>query len=312
MSLSHYSPDLAWAVDGDSPLRAIAIWKEHSDAACEVAGWLGKSLPVTVQAVAAAPSAWKSAASGGGKKAKKLRREAEALIAQAEDSLQGYLPGAQVAGTGARIVASLSGAHSLVEAVDDFDAGMIFVDHEAYKSKGMLIDATARPLVIAPRGPKLSKKGVTRVTYVFLDRDGFAHATGLAEAGRLAARIGVPLRLLAVLPECLTGSDFDANINNPKDTAAWFEEALGQLDLARDLVFEASAGTAEDLDVELDVASGRGWKHAVNSVKWKKGDLACLAFRPKNQLKRVFSGPLTSEFLRYCPAPTLIVPLPTA
>ena len=132
------------------------------------------------------------------------------------------------------------------------------------------------------------------------------------QQARIAARLGVPIRLLAMSPDNLSGADFDANINTPSDSAEWYEAALGHLDVARDNVFEAASQAPGATVVEVDVAVDHGWKRAMHSVKWKKGDLACFAFRRQSQFKRVFfSGP-TSEFLRHCPAPSLIFPPSTA
>ena len=64
----------------------------------------------------------------------------------------------------------------------------------------------------------------------------------------------------------------------------------------------------EGLDVETLLASGKGWKRAIDSVKWKKGDLLCLGSQPSGQLKRVFVGTREGEFIRFAPVPVLIYP----
>lgn len=322
MSLTPNPPQGSWTVDSDSPLRIIAGWSDKDTEALQLANWIGNSVPITVQVVAPSPATWKAPGAPNGKKFRKwLQREKDKFSDRAHSALKATVARQQWADVPVRMAASSSDSSSLIEVARDFGADVVVLGSRSARPKGTflvstvadsLLDANSLPLVVAPRHPKLSKKGITRITYVYLGYDGFDYPAGLQQAARIAARLGVPIRLLAMSPDNLSGADFDANINTPSDSAEWYEAALGHLDVARDTVFEAASQAPGATVVEVDVAVDHGWKRAMHSVKWKKGDLACFAFRRQSQFKRVFfSGP-TSEFLRHCPAPSLIFPPSTA
>lgn len=320
---SHVRPLLPWAAYPDGPLRVIAGWDGANTDALELVRWLGSSLPLTVQVVSALSP--KHSSSGGKKGKKQLKKQCESAAAEVRGTLKDFVGPDYWAEEPARVVASAHQSSSLAEAVRDFRADMILLGGKAKKSKSRVLasvaetllgSGSARPLALAPRNPRLSKKGVTRVSYVFLHPGGFADSPGLSESSLLAARLGVPMRLLALSPEPPSGADFDASLDSPKDAARWYEASLSDLDYARDAAFEAVSrvdeASAADLVLEPEVAVGGGWKQAVHSVKWKKGDLACIGFRPTGQLQRVFGGNPTSAFLRHVPAPALIFPCPGA
>ena len=60
--------------------------------------------------------------------------------------------------------------------------------------------------------------------------------------------------------------------------------------------------------MESFVASGKGWKRSIDSVKWKKGDVMCIGSQPSDNLKRVFVGTREGEFIRFAPVPVIIYP----
>ena len=324
MKLWRDTPELLWAVDSDSPLRLVAGWSTKDIDAVELSAWLSRTLPVSVQVVAAVPppSLWKSAGSSSSKKLrKKFREESEAFSKRVRSTLKSHVDKENWADDPARLLASSSETSALLEAVRDFSADLLVLGSRAKQPKGSvfatsladtLLAAATVPVLVAPRNPKLSKKGITRVNYVFLGDGGFDHSSGLEHAAHLASRLGVPIRLLGMSPDSPSGSDFDVSVDAPSECAAWYESALSQLDIMRDSVNEFTADAPQAPTVELDVAVGSGWKEATRSVKWKKGDLVCLAFRGENQLKRVLSGSPTTEFLRHSPTPALIFPARTA
>ncbi|MCT1555638.1 hypothetical protein EKI51_07985 [Corynebacterium sanguinis] len=322
MSLTPNPPQGSWTVDSDSPLRIIAGWSDKDTEALQLACWIGRSVPITVQVVAPSPATWKALGPPSGKKFRKwLQRESDEYSNRARSALKSQLGKEQWADEPVRMATSASDSSSLIEVARDFGADVVVLGSRSTRPKGTflvstvadsLLDANSVPLVVAPRHPKLSKKGITRITYVYLGYDGFDYPSGLHQAARIAARLEVPIRLLAMSPDNLSGADFDTSIDTPSDSAQWYEATLGHLDLARDSVFEAASQAPGSTVIEVDVAVDHGWKRAMHSVKWKKGDLACFSFRRQSQFKRVFfSGP-TSEFLRHCPAPSLIFPPSTA
>ncbi|WP_092150829.1 universal stress protein [Corynebacterium mycetoides] len=328
MSLRPLTSTTPWDNPLSDPLRVTAAWHGanggSNDEVLQLAGWLGKSVPLAVQVVA--PATWASSTPATGKKFKKLLRDqSEAFAATARTALEEYVEEEMWALEPARMMASTSESSSLTRAADELDAHMILLGSRARKPKGTLLvsslvdsllESTTKPLLIVPQNLKLSKKGVTRVNYIFPGRNGLERNAGLWEATALARRIGVPIRLIAISPDTLTGSDLDASLDTPNTSAQWYESALGKLDHARDAVIDAAHALdppADDgLVVEVAVAVDHGWKKAVHSVKWKKGDLACLAVRPTTQLKWVFGKAHPGKFLRHVPAPALIFPYASA
>ncbi|WP_168156152.1 universal stress protein [Corynebacterium sp. NML98-0116] len=130
--------------------------------------------------------------------------------------------------------------------------------------------------------------------------------SGLAYATTLASLLDVPLRIIAFSPS--EGGGFD----DQEDQMEWNEAALGLLDRARDSAFAVAEHLGpehtERLDVSNFVATGKGWKKAIDSVKWKKGDILCLGSKSSGPLKRVFVGTREGEFIRFAPVPVIVYP----
>ena len=114
----------------------------------------------------------------------------------------------------------------------------------------------------------------------------------------------MPLRIIAFSPQEQTD---DLSL-----AAEWNESTLGLLDRARDQAYGVASAMgpacADNFDVHAFVASGKGWKRSIDSVKWKKGDLLCMGSQPSDQLKRVFVGSREGEFIRFAPVPVIIHP----
>lgn len=324
MSLWRDTPELPWAVESDSPLRLVAGWSEKDTEALEVVAWLGRSLAVSVQVVAAVPppSMWKTAGNYSSKKLRKLvHKESDTFIRHVRSTLKSHVDKENWAEDPARLVTAATETRALMEAANDAEADLLVLGSRSKKPKSSvfpssmidtLLAGASAPIAVGPRNPKMSKKGITRVSYVFLGSDGFDHCFGLEHATHLAARLEVPIRLVAVSPDSPKVSDFDVSVDSPRAGASWYESALSRLDVARDFVIDMAADSPGSPVVEVEVAVGSGWRQAVHSVKWKKGDLACLTYRGEHQFKRVFSASPTAEFLRHATTPALIFPPPSA
>ena len=76
------------------------------------------------------------------------------------------------------------------------------------------------------------------------------------------------------------------------------------LDRARDCIQEKFP----ELDVTSEIGSGAGWGGAVDSLKWKKGDLLCLGSSPMGPIERVFIGSTATELLPHVGVPVLVCP----
>ena len=159
------------------------------------------------------------------------------------------------------------------------------------------------PLGLAPRGVKLSKKGLTRVTYAIVLGDDPVEPdfSGLDYATATACNLGLPLRIIAFSPTAYE-----------KHTSAWNEQTLGMLDHARDRAWELAVEFAPEacdtFDVTSSVSAAKSWKRSIDSVKWKKGDIMFLGTQPSPQFTSVFVGTLEGEFIRYASVPVVVCP----
>ncbi|ERA48655.1 universal stress protein, partial [Corynebacterium diphtheriae DSM 43988] len=54
-----------------------------------------------------------------------------------------------------------------------------------------------------------------------------------------------------------------------------------------------------------------GWSGAIESLKWKKGDLLCFGSTPLGAFERVFIGSQATEILPYVSVPVLMIPATT-
>lgn len=312
MTCPSISPESARLPDNGSPLRVVVGWDMANTEAVEFAAWLGRSLPVTVQVMSSTQVPPVKALTKATKGRKKWLKEArEAFSSRVESTLDQHLPRSQWSKHPARLVDSKDTVRSLYDTVEDFHADLILLGSRAKTPKGRFRPSSVAdemmcscpvPLGLAPRGVKLSKKGVTRVTYAIVEGGPDDSVfSGLDYATALACALGLPLRIIAFSPTA-----FDQH------TSAWNEETLGLLDRARDCAWALAAQLApervETFDVTSAVSSAKGWKRSIDSVKWKKGDIMCLGSQPSGQLRSVFVGTREGEFIRYASVPVIVCP----
>ena len=295
------------------PVRVLVGWDVANTEAVEFAAWLGRSLPVTVQVMASTQSKWSKSLSKASKGRKKRMKEAQSTFdSRVEKALKEHLPRSQWSKDVSRLVDSKDTVRSLHETAKDFGADLILMGSRAKTPKGRfrpssVADEMMRscpvPLGLAPRGVKLSKKGVTRVTYAIVVEDDPLEPdfSGLDYATALACKLGLPLRIIAFSPTAYE-----------KHTSAWNEEVLGMLDHARDYAWALAAEFAPEVcdtfDVTSAVSAAKSWKRSIDSVKWKKGDIMFLGTHPSPQFTSVFVGTLEGEFIRYASVPVVVCP----
>lgn len=320
MSERSFTTDLAALPDNGQPLRVVVGWDEANTEAVEFAAWIGRSLPVSVQVVSAVESSWKKPLTG-----KKYRRWFKDKSAQFEQEsrkvLKAYVPRSQWAENASYLAERSDFKATLNESAREFSADMILLGSRTKTSRSRfrpstmadaLMHSSPVPLGLAPKGVNLARKGITRVTYALVSTPGAGEHRaageafpGLAYAATFACVLGVPLRIIAF-------SAAERNSGVTQHAAEWNESTLGMLDRARDEAFRVATALdqnfAETLDVQSLVAVGKGFKRAIDSVKWKKGDLMCIGSQPAEQHPRVFVGDAESEFLRFAPVPVLIYP----
>ncbi|UIZ92093.1 universal stress protein [Corynebacterium sp. CNCTC7651] len=318
-----FTTDLAELPDNGQALRIVVGWDAMSTEAVEFAAWLGRSLPVKVQVVSAVESSWPKPISE--KKYRKWFKERSSEFeAQAKKVLKAYVPRQQWAKEACHLTERTDVVNSLYTSAEELSADMIVLGSKAKTAKSRfrpssiadaLMHSSPVPLGLAPKGVHLSRKGITRVTYALVESSksatpkGEGRFSGLPYAATLACVLGVPLRIIAFSP-------VEQSADFTDEAAEWNETTLGLLDRARDQAYGVAAAINQDaadtFDVHSFVASGKGWKRSIDSVKWKKGDLMCIGSQPSDQLKRVFVGSREGEFIRFAPVPVIIYPRGTS
>ena len=288
-------------------------WDVTNTEAVEFAGWLGRSLPVRVQVTSNARSPWSKSLANAAKGHKKRMKEAQSTFdSRVEKALKEHLPRAQWSKDVARLVDSKDTVRSLYDTAEDFNADLILLGSRAKTPKGRfrpssvadeLMRSCPVPLGLAPRGVKLAKKGITRVTYAIVMEDEPVEPdfSGLDYATALACSLGLPLRIIAFSPTAYE-----------KHSSSWNEQTLGILDRARDrawaLAEEFAPERCDHFDVTSAVSAAKSWKRSIDSVKWKKGDIMFLGTQPSPQFTSVFVGTLEGEFIRYASVPVVVCP----
>lgn len=314
-----FTNDLAALPDSGEALRIIIGWEPKNTEAVEFGAWLGRSLPVNVQVVSSVDKKWNKTLSAK-KHAKWIKEQRAEFEHEAKKALKAYVPRSQWAGEPASLTEHADIATSLYSSAAAFHADIILLGSHAKTAKhrfrpssvaDALMHSSPVPLGLAPKGVNLSRKGITRVTYALVESSKSAapkpegRFSGLPYATTLACVLGVPLRIIAFSP---TPQATDVS----DEAAEWNEDTLGLLDRARDQAFGVATAISPDLadtfDVHSFVASGKGWKRSIDSVKWKKGDVMCIGSQPSDQFKRVFVGTREGEFIRFAPVPVIIYP----
>ena len=300
-------------------VRILVSWTPgHSGPeALEYAAWLSQSSPAQVRVISTFIQPWHSTSLSklGGKYKKWFKREAEACKEAVRKALDAAdLDRAFWDKDFSVLVDGPSKPQLLTEAAHDFKADLILLGSKQAASKGtFLAGSTADallhyspiPLGLIPRSIKLSKHGVTRLNFAFTDENARTDEPSLLAAASLARRWDVPLRILAFSPASMV----HAPLSEKDDVAAsltneWREHSLALLDRAVDAI----ADRYSDVDVTTSIGSGSGWAGAVDSLKWKKGDLMVLGSNPMSPLERVFLGSTATELLPHLSVPMMVYP----
>lgn len=299
----------------EEPVRIMVGWDGANTEALEFAAWLGRSVPISVQLMSNTSASWTKSVPRGGKSRKKwVKAAADFFGERAKRNLDEHLPRSQWASDTVKLVDRKDPVRALQDTAVESNADLILLGSRAKAPKGRFRPSTVAdelmrsspvPLGLAPRGVKLSKKGVTRISYAIVEPADNApvdlNFPGLDFATTLACYLRLPLRIIAFSP-----TSYD------KHSTAWNEATLGVLDRARDRAWtfacESAPERAEHFDVQSSISAAKSWKRAIDSVKWKKGDLLCLGSQGSSSLRSVFVGTREGEFIRYAPVPVIICP----
>lgn len=302
-----------------APLRLLLTWRPESagDEAAQVVAWLARTESVSVRTASVISRVWSEQPGSHqlGAFQAWVEREAEACSRSAINALTAArLPRDMIdAEQPSTVDIDHSETKTLIDAARDFSAdAMVLGSHPAAPRERFRIGSTADallhcspyPLILAPRSPKLSKRGVTRVSCSYVDTDQSHEA--LRTAADLASRWRVPLRLVAFSPRGATM--YPTQTPFPEDSdmmVEWREQALALLDRGRDRALSRHP----ELSVQTEAGSGYGWSGAINALKWKKGDLLVMGSSALGEFRSVFIGPSTNQILRHSHVPVLITPV---
>ena len=314
------TPELLTSVGPERPLRIAVGWDQSGEEAVHFAGWLARTMPAQIRVVSTEKQPWSHLRNKTSKKYKKWRKEIEEKRSGAiREALKEHVPRGAWDEDYAVFRDGSPRYELLTQEVERFHADLVLVGSKPKAAKGRFkATSTADALMhsspvsvgLAPRAVKLSKKGITRVNFAFLDENDEAANTGIASAAAIAMILDVDLRIMAFSPE----ETYDYNEQIAPHRAfidEWNETSLALLDRARDVVSDMAEKLGvqglKNFEVETRVSAGDGWDTVVDSQKWKKGDVLFLASRPATT-NCVFAGPRTTDFLEHAPVPVVIFP----
>lgn len=319
MNLYPLSPELLPRVGDERPLRILVGWDQSGEEAVHFAGWLAASTPAKVRVVTTASRPWSSWGSKS-KKYKKWRKKlTDERTADIRSCLKEHVPRHAWDSDFAVFAEGPSRHELLIDEAQRYHADIIILGSKAKAGKGHFrATSTAESLMhnspvalgLAPRGVKLSKKGINRVNFAFLDERDEATNYGIKLATAMAMVLDVSLRIFAFSPR--TSCKYDSKLDkNGALIDEWNETSLALLDRSRDAVSDMAdklkVKNLKHFEVETLVSSGDGWGDAVASHKWKKGDVLCLGSRPSGR-RRVFAGARAADFLKHVSVPVVIFP----
>ena len=302
----------------DKPLRILISWSPSSSGteALDCAAWLSRTAATQVRVISTVFQPWTttSLTKLGGKYKKWFKAQKEACAAATHAALdEAGVPRSCWDDKPSLLVDGPSRPQLLTEMAKKFEADLIILGPNQAAPKGRffagstadtLLHYSPQPLGLVPRKVKLSKHGVTRFNFAITERSSREDHEMLA-AAELANRWNLPLRLLAFSAKGLLNTPSkDKHDMALKLTAEWLEDSLAMLDRARDSIQEKFP----ELDVTSEIGSGAGWGGAVDSLKWKKGDLMLISSTPQGPIARVFLGSTATELLPHIRVPILVHP----
>lgn len=228
-----------------------------------------------------------------------LHAQAQAWISQAIDRI----PADVVAHAHVRPAESF--AEGLIEVADALGASYIVVGAADGASRGRhrlgsttseLLHSSDVPVVLVPRGARkiAPETGITRLTVAIGMRPG-ADAL-IAETAALAEALGVPVRLLSLLPVDLPPS---------ADTGAI---RLAGTTKADEVLAAARAELPPGLHTDVALAAGDSIEEAVSYLDWQPGELVLVGSSRLAQPRRLFLGSTAAKMLHEITVPVIVVP----
>lgn len=163
-----------------------------------------------------------------------------------------------------------------------------------------LLHSSPVALALAPRGYRSAGAGVCRLTSTYAGTPGSSGV--LARSSALAARLGAGLRVATFARRGATMHPPEVGLRAEDEVlAGWVEQSRRALAALR------ADGTLA-ADVETEVATGRGWREAVDQLDWRDGELLVVGSSESGVLARVFLGSRAAKLVRHSPVPVLVLP----
>lgn len=299
-----------------SPLRILIAWRpgQTSTEALAYAAWLSRTCKVQVRVVSILSRGWPlTSLARLSDNDSWVAAETKALNETIKSALKAAgLRKGMLADDPIQVIEASSESTAICRAADDFDAHIVLLGSQTDSPAGKfrmgstsdaLLHYSSLPVGLAPKSPKLSKNGVTRVNICYIDTR--QSHSALNKAADLAQRWEVPLRLISFTPRGATMYPTENGYGNSSDLMVeWREQAMALLDRGVDRAHTRYP----NLVVDTEVSCGNGWEQAINGLKWKKGDLLVLGSSTLGPFGRIFIGSSTNQILRHSPVPMVITP----
>ncbi|MDY3128230.1 MAG: universal stress protein [Corynebacterium sp.] len=302
------------------PLRVLVSWTPATGGseAIQLAAWLAKITPVKVRVVTTFAQPWHevSLQKLGGKYKKWFKQEAAACEQAVENTLVAAgIPREYWDKHFSVLVDGPNISQMLTQSAEDFKADVVALGPGQSAPKGRflagsvadtLLHYSPTPLALSPRAVKLAKNGPTRINFAFTDDHHREDFSALFDAARTAALWKLPLRILTFSANDAVNAPVNDKLDVAKElTTQWREQTMATLDVAQEEV----ADVFPELEITTDIGAGRGWRAAVESLKWKKGDILFLGSTPMGALERVFIGSHATELLPHVSVPVFVSPV---
>lgn len=235
---------------------------------------------------------------------------AEKLAADSEREARSHLDGL---GCGIDVsflqVANRTAGRGLLEAIEQTGADVLVVGPSSDGALGRvvlgstsdcLLHASPVPVAIPPRGYRLSKTGLARITCAY---------SGTSESAQTVQRVATLAKgrrvALRVVSFAVRGHTM-----YPPSVGLHTEDSILQtwVKQLREMQAKLKTDGIVSEDVELEVAAGDGWDQALGATEWEDGDLLVLGTTSHRLIKSVFLGSHGAKIIRYSPVPVVVLP----
>lgn len=192
-------------------------------------------------------------------------------------------------------------AATLIEAAVEFEAALIVVGaassglfkrYTVGSVANALLHASPIPVALAPRGYQRMDP-IERITAFIGRRAGAEAAVDVALVA--AGRRNVPLRFVSLVELDERADDFGKNINAAHRHA-------------NTVLTEAAHRLPAGHEASVEVAHGRTFEEAVDSIDWLDGELVLVGSSRLAQKNQLFLGSTANKVLRSLPVPMVVVP----